>query len=234
VDDLRGVRLGKRLADLEHVGHGVLHGQGAGLLQHRGEILPVEELHDDVGAAVVEHADVEDAGDVLAVQHGRDARLAQEAVLALRAVLGKEELERHAPVQRELDGGDDTPRAPGPRTRSTRYLPARIWPGVTGGSVIALLCHPGNTADAGRIPATRRRASRHAAGMPTIRLGGRKTARRWELIEVAHRAGMGARRRGRYAMPRSRPCAVGLARANWPRRGDDCSALRERQREPRR
>ena len=72
------VRLGHRLADLQHVIDGVLHGQPPLAGEERLEVAALEQLHDDVGLARGELPDVEHLGDVLALQLDRRARLALE------------------------------------------------------------------------------------------------------------------------------------------------------------
>jgi hypothetical protein len=105
VDHAQRVRLGHRLARLEHEAHALGHGQRAAALEGLREILPLEVLHDHEGHARRQRPHVEHAGHVLAVDANRGARLAQEALhdLGVARDLGQEELERDALVELLVD-----------------------------------------------------------------------------------------------------------------------------------
>src|SRR5690606_17187962 len=90
---VRGLQRGGRLRDDVE---GLVGAQGAVALEDRGERLTGDELHDEVGAAVL-LAVVEDAGDALVVDERRVARFGAEALEepGVPHVLVLEDLDRH-------------------------------------------------------------------------------------------------------------------------------------------
>ena len=93
------------LGDLE----GLLLRQRPFALDALGEALPLEELHDLEGLAVVEVTEVEDLDDVRVAERARDPRLAQEAPLRLgpRIVAAVEDLERDGLADALVHGAED-------------------------------------------------------------------------------------------------------------------------------
>ena len=85
VDDAERVRVGDGDAGLEHELDRLLERERAALLEHGGEVAPLEVLHHHVRSAGLERADVEDAGHVLARDLHRGPGLAGEAGDDLRA-----------------------------------------------------------------------------------------------------------------------------------------------------
>ena len=134
MDDPERVRLGDRLARLEHVLDRLVGGHAAAPLHHRAEIVALEVLHHDVRRAAVEHADVHHAGDVLARDPRGRLALAEEARDRARDLARdrEQELERDALLELRVARRDDDPMPPAPSTRSTWNFPARISPGCTG------------------------------------------------------------------------------------------------------
>ena len=79
VNDPRLVGRAERARDLAGDVHGASGGDPALLLDHRGEVLTIEQLGDRVDAAVVELADVEHLGDVRVLELLRRLGVADEA-----------------------------------------------------------------------------------------------------------------------------------------------------------
>ena len=104
MDDAVLVGLGDGLAALEEVVDGVVNGEHAKLFQRLREVGPLEVLHQHVGGARVEGADVGDANDVLTLDLGGDAGFPHEAGrgLGVLRVLGEEELQRDALVEGDV------------------------------------------------------------------------------------------------------------------------------------
>ena len=83
--------------------------------EERCQILTLEILHDDVRRAIFQDADIEDAGDVLALQANRRAGLALKAlddILILQRV-GMNELQRDHLVEMQVPRRDDDPHPAG-------------------------------------------------------------------------------------------------------------------------
>ncbi len=106
MDDAGGVRLGDRLARVEHVRDHVGHGERAALAQHRREVAAFEMLHDHVRRAVLELSDVVNPRDVLALEPHDRARLADEARHDLRRRVRQQELDRDALAELHVHGRD--------------------------------------------------------------------------------------------------------------------------------
>ena len=87
----------------------VMDGQRPVAPQHLSEVDPRQVLHDDVRRAVLERADVEHLGDVLARQGGSGARLALEAADrgAVRRGLAAHELDGDLLTELHVTRGDD-------------------------------------------------------------------------------------------------------------------------------
>src|SRR5262249_45101972 len=114
VHDPCRVCLTHSLAGLEHVLDRLVEGQPPFPLEERCQILPLEELHDDVGGFVLEGADVDHMGDMLALQVRNRARLSQEASARLPAggPAGEHQLERDELPELEVRRGDDDAHGP--------------------------------------------------------------------------------------------------------------------------
>jgi hypothetical protein len=94
--DVLGVRAGDCLGRLSHTVTGSLDAQLPVLQQGAGEIMTAQQLHDHERGAIVEHAHVVHAHDVIGDERGRGASLAQEAFARRRisSVARREKLER--------------------------------------------------------------------------------------------------------------------------------------------
>ena len=116
MDDADEVGLGHRIQRLNCVVGGHRHRQGAITLEEHGQVRAVQVLHHDVRQSVVERADIEDPGDVLAREPNRGLRLAGEApdVLRLGRALGQHELERHPLLELEMGRSHHDAHAPAP------------------------------------------------------------------------------------------------------------------------
>jgi len=115
VDDAVVVRDGERLAQLAREHHGLGRCERTAV-DHRAEARAGEQLHDEVRAAVREVAEVEDVDDVGVLDPCRGARLAQEAVDAVRVALQHtpvQHLERARPAERGMLGLIDAAHATG-------------------------------------------------------------------------------------------------------------------------
>ena len=98
--DARGVGDLETVADLAGDPHDLVRLELAALLQQGDQRATMQELHQHIGASVLEHARVEGLGHVGRLQGGGDLGLAQQAlhVARLRAVLGTHDLQRaHVP-----------------------------------------------------------------------------------------------------------------------------------------
>ena len=76
-----------------------------------GEVDALEMLHDDVRLTRIEAADVEDAADVLALDEGGGASLAEEALDRIRRCTPDEELDRDGLLELEMPRGNHDPHA---------------------------------------------------------------------------------------------------------------------------
>src|SRR5690606_2064054 len=108
VDDPLGVRGGERAADLDRVGDGLLDRQPPAAADALLQRLALDVLEDDVGVAVV-LAGVDDGDDVRVREAGGGAGLAPEALelVRLRRDVAVEQLDRHPPLQRLVEGPVD-------------------------------------------------------------------------------------------------------------------------------
>src|SRR6202142_4227751 len=133
MNDAEGMRFGDDLAGLQDEVDRFFEGQGATLLEPMVQVPTFQELHHHVWSAGFQRAHVEDAGHVLALDLDRVAGFAGEAAdrLGVGQHLGQEKLDGDLFIQPDVVRATTTPIPPAPRTRSTRYLPARIWPSVT-------------------------------------------------------------------------------------------------------
>src|SRR5262249_24887179 len=113
VDDAEGVGLGERLAGLEDPGRRGADGERTLSPQDRGEVIALEELHDDERRAGLERDDVEHARAVRALELRRRHRLADEAGAHLGVLqrLGEDELDGDALLEVEVGGFDDAAHA---------------------------------------------------------------------------------------------------------------------------
>lgn len=134
VNDPQRVRLGERVARLQHVVDRLFRRQRPSRLEHAGEVGSVQVLHDDVRSTCLQRAHVADLRDVLALELHRGARLAQEARDRVRAAqrLGQHELERHGRVEMDMRRGDDDPHAtyaehPRDTVLAGEDVPGRHW-----------------------------------------------------------------------------------------------------------
>ena len=109
VHDPERVRLGQRLARLQHEIDGLLERQRATQPHPLGEVVTLEELHHHVRRAGIERTDVDHPRDVLARDLDGRARLAREALdrLGVAQRLREKELDRHLLVELQMKGGDD-------------------------------------------------------------------------------------------------------------------------------
>lgn len=109
VEDAAGVGLRDGESGLEEEVDGLGDRQWAALLEDGGEIGALEVLQDHVRSAVIEGADVEDAGDVLAFERGGGSGLAQESGTGVGELGGRreEEFDRDAALQDEVPGRED-------------------------------------------------------------------------------------------------------------------------------
>jgi hypothetical protein len=109
VHDAHGVGLGDGFAGLEDVVHGFADGERAAVRELRREITTPEVLHDHERGAVLESTDVDDTGDVLALDAGRGARLPPEALDDFRhgERVRKQALDGEALVEVLVPDGDD-------------------------------------------------------------------------------------------------------------------------------
>ena len=105
MDDPAAVRLGDRLAGLEHERHRVRDIHRSAPLELRGEVSAVEVLHDHVRRAGLEGADVRHARDVLALDLHGGLRFAEEARRALGLLRDLEEQELQGDALLELHVG---------------------------------------------------------------------------------------------------------------------------------
>ena len=107
--DPERVRFGDGLAGLKQELDGLLDAQRSLLGQPGAEVGAVEELHDDVRRAVLQRADVDDPGDVLALDLDRRSGLAVEPRhrLLIGGGLGEQEFQRDALVELQVVRGDD-------------------------------------------------------------------------------------------------------------------------------
>src|ERR1019366_7204210 len=85
MDDAEGVGGLEGVEDLYGVVAGDVEGELALALEDARERLALEQLHHDVGVAVLRAVDVHDLDDVGALDLGRHARLAEEALDQARA-----------------------------------------------------------------------------------------------------------------------------------------------------
>lgn len=76
-----------------------VHAVAAHDLAERGA---AQELHDEVGAAVGQDAEVGDVDDVRVADLGGDLRLQKEAALLDVVVLGEQDLDRHRGVEHDV------------------------------------------------------------------------------------------------------------------------------------
>ena len=95
VDDAERMRLGQRLARLQDVPHGLRDRQPLASVEHSGQRLPVEVLHDHEGDTLPGAPHVHDPDPVLALDPRRRPRLPQESLEHLPV--------EHVP-QHDLDG----------------------------------------------------------------------------------------------------------------------------------
>jgi hypothetical protein len=109
VHDAERVRLGERLARLQHELHRLPGRQRPLFLEPGGQIAPLEVLHHHVRLARLQRRHVRDAGDVLALDLHGSARLAQEALGGLRAPEGRHghHLDGHPLVELQMTRRDD-------------------------------------------------------------------------------------------------------------------------------
>ncbi len=110
VDDVALVHRRHRGAHREHEVQRGREGERAAVVDAVGEALPLEELHREVGHAV-DGARVVDLDDVGVLEARRGLRLAEEArgERGVRGQLAAQDLQRHALLQRELQGLVDHP-----------------------------------------------------------------------------------------------------------------------------
>ena len=109
MDDPLGVGRGHRFACFDDVTHRLVDRETSAAGDERAEVLALQVLHDDVRGAVGEHADVEDARDVLALEFCRRPRLARKARDEVRPAerARQEKLERDPPIEIEMVRHDD-------------------------------------------------------------------------------------------------------------------------------
>jgi hypothetical protein len=108
VDDASGVRFGQRLERLHGVAHHLARRHRARASEHGAEIFAVEVLHHQIGLAAIEAPHLVDPHHVLALQSGRGASLAHEALDRLAALRHgrKQELDRPRRTELQVRGGD--------------------------------------------------------------------------------------------------------------------------------
>jgi hypothetical protein len=109
VHDARAVRVRDGLEGLQREVDGPVDGEEADASEQALEVLALEQLHDDVGLATLERADVHDARDVLALEAGDGAGLAHEALdgLLVPEQVRGEHLHRHVEMEERVVGGND-------------------------------------------------------------------------------------------------------------------------------
>ena len=114
VDDPERVRLGERVARLDHAIDRVRDVELPALLDDGAEIAPCQVLHHHVRRAALERPDVGHAGDVLALDADRRLRLAEKPRddLLVPRELGLQELERHPLAEMHVHRGDDDSHRP--------------------------------------------------------------------------------------------------------------------------
>ena len=98
------------------------------------EVLAVEVLHDDERSPVGQVTDVEDPGDVLALDPGRSARLTGEARddLLVDERLGRKNLSATASPRSRWVAETTKPMPPAPKRPVIPYLPAMTSPSSKG------------------------------------------------------------------------------------------------------
>ena len=113
MDDAERVRLGDGLARLEHVVDRARHVERALFVDRLREVGALEVLHHHEGRAALERADIEHAGDVLALQLDGGPGLAREPAddLGVLEGIGEQELEGDELLELEVLGRDDQPHA---------------------------------------------------------------------------------------------------------------------------
>lgn len=113
IDNLGNMSRGERLARLQKVIDRLLARGAPPLIRGLLTIGAVEVLHDDVGRAVFERPDVENPGDMFALNPACGASFARESGRDLRvgSNLWKEEVQRDAPVKLEVVGRHNHPHA---------------------------------------------------------------------------------------------------------------------------
>ena len=115
MDDAEAVRFRERLARLHQVVGRLADRDRTALLRERGEVAPVEVLHDDVRLVVLERADIEDLCDVLVLEADDGLRLAEEATRRLLLLGGAtattKKLHRDELVELEVPRRDDVAHA---------------------------------------------------------------------------------------------------------------------------
>jgi hypothetical protein len=114
MDDAERVGFGDGVARLQDVVGDFIVRQRASSRENLREVGALEVLHDDVGDSAVERRHVEHAGDVLALELHRRARLAQESLDAVFAVhgLGAHQLDGDRLAEGDVGGGDDVAHPP--------------------------------------------------------------------------------------------------------------------------
>ncbi len=133
-----GVRLGDAGAGLAHPAGDLGDGERRARAEDLREVLALEVLHDDERGAVGERVDVEDAGDVDALEPAGGARLAQEALhhLALLGGLRAQELDGDALLQVQVPGRDDVRHAALTEQALDAVLAAEHVPRLDGGEQV--------------------------------------------------------------------------------------------------
>ena len=109
MDDAERVRLGDRVARLQHAVDRRADGHRSLRFDEVPEVAALEVLHDHVRRARVERPDVEDAGDVVALEPHGGARLAREPLDEPRVLQPRRqhELEGDLLVELQVRGRDD-------------------------------------------------------------------------------------------------------------------------------
>src|SRR5690242_7452332 len=111
MNDLLRMGFRERVDRLEHDFGGLIERERSALVKERGNVAPVEVLHDHVRRACLQRPDVDDARHVLALKLRQRLCLAQEARHGLwtAARLRQEELDGNAILELKVPGSDYDP-----------------------------------------------------------------------------------------------------------------------------
>ncbi len=107
MDDAESMCFGEAFAGLENDVDRIFEGERSGVTKALRERLAAQVFHDEVGLSVFERTHVHQARDVLAPQTDRDARLASKARDGVASGPGRQELQRDALAELEVQRGDD-------------------------------------------------------------------------------------------------------------------------------